>query len=128
VKRASTRTSSFLRLGELVGGLRWGMSASVNQRQMPERRTILVGRTFRTTALLFRTGNLEILQARYTWVFVQFCVGSYEKRDRTRISTARGALDLRGTVGILHLRRVLRGWTRRTANSLRNPSDFGFSG
>jgi hypothetical protein len=49
--------------------------------------------------LLFRTANLEIWQARYTWVLFQFCVDSYEKLDCTRTSTAKDALDLRGMVG-----------------------------
>jgi hypothetical protein len=46
--------------------------ASVNQRELPERK---IGRTYRTSALLFR------------------------RLDCTRISTARDALDLKGTVG-----------------------------
>jgi hypothetical protein len=58
-----------------------------------------IGRTYRTSALLFRTANLEIWQARYTWVLFQFCVDSYEKLDCTKISTAKDALDLRGTAG-----------------------------
>lgn len=61
--------------------------------------TETMGRTYRTSALLFRTANLEIWQAWYTWVFFQFCVDCYEKVDCTRISTIRSALDLRGTVG-----------------------------
>ena len=55
--------------------------------------------TYGTSSLHFRTANLEIWQARYTWVFFQFCVDGYETFDCTRTSTARGALDLRGTVG-----------------------------
>jgi hypothetical protein len=56
-------------------------------------------RTYRKSALLFRAANLEIWQARYTWVLFQFCVDSHEKLDCTRISTAKDALDLRVTVG-----------------------------
>jgi len=58
-----------------------------------------IGRTYRKSALLFRTANLEIWQAWYTWVFFQFCVDGYQKLDCTRISTAKDALDLRGMVG-----------------------------
>jgi len=57
---------------------------------------VRIGRTYRASALLFRTANFEIWQARYTWVFLQFCVDSDEKLDCMRI---RGALDLRGTIG-----------------------------
>jgi hypothetical protein len=96
VKRASARTpSSRLHLGEIVGETEIGDA----RRCQSKTGAGTIGRTYRTSALPFRTANLEIWQARYTWVFFQFCVDSYEKLDRTRISNARGALDLRGTVG-----------------------------
>ena len=43
----------------------------------------MIGRTHRAPALLFRTANLEIWQARYTWVFFRFCVYSYEEPENT---------------------------------------------
>ena len=58
-----------------------------------------IGRTYRTSALLFCAANFEIWQARYTWVFLQFCVDNYEELKCKRMSTAGGALNLRGMVG-----------------------------
>jgi hypothetical protein len=58
-----------------------------------------IGWTYRASALLFCAANLEIWQTRYAWVLLQFCVDNYEDLDCKRISTARGALDLRGMVG-----------------------------
>jgi hypothetical protein len=68
--------------------------ASVNQWQNRKAR-----RTYRAPALLFRAAKFEIWQARYTWIFLQLCVDSDEELGCTRISIARGALDLWGTVG-----------------------------
>jgi hypothetical protein len=63
----SARTpSSRLHLGELVGETEMG-----NAQSKTGARTI--GRTYKTSALLFRTANLEIWQARYTWVFSVPC-------------------------------------------------------
>src|SRR6266436_1416576 len=80
--------------GGLWGRLRWdARGENVDQRE--------VGwggeTTYRTSALLFCAANLEIWQAGYTWVFFQFCVDGDEGLGCTRISTAMGALDLRGT-------------------------------
>lgn len=58
-----------------------------------------MGETYRTSALLFRAANLEVWQARHTWIFFQFCGDGCKKLDCTRTSTGRDALDLRGTFG-----------------------------
>ena len=61
-----------------------------------------IGRTYRTPVLLFGTVNLESWQARYTWVFFQFCVDSYEKlenmdcKGRTRFETDCGLFGICG--------------------------------
>ena len=53
-----------------------------------------IGWTYRTSALLFCAANFEIWQARYTWVFLQFCVDNNEELICRRISTAKGGAHL----------------------------------
>ena len=72
-----------------------------------------IGWTYRASALLFRAANSEIWQARYTWVFLQFCGDNYEELVCTRISNARGALDLSGTVGFFASAECVRGLDKK---------------